>query len=148
MHTANFSVVDPYRMVCTDRRFHRRMTQPVVHAWRARLSINATRCRWARKGPARRRNKVSGLGLVAGCGGAVVLRQCLLYYQTLLRNCLKSRSVVSRAQKSPAYRSEMSPFAPFRRLLTPSFCGRPDFLDSFGRGFLGSSSLPASNAQE
>ena len=55
------------------------------------------------------------------------------------RNCLKSRSEVSRAQKSPAYRSEMSPFAPFRRLLRPSFCGRPDFLDSFRIGFPGSS---------
>ena len=38
-------------------------------------------------------------------------------------------------QKSPAYRSGMSPFAPFRGLLRPSFCGRPDFLDSFFQKF-------------
>jgi hypothetical protein len=82
--------------------------------------------------------------MLKGCRHAVVeclamcLMGCLLPYtseNSSSRNCLKSRSVVSRAQKSPAYRSEMSPFAPFRRLLTPSFCGRPDFLDSFSKHF-------------
>ena len=55
------------------------------------------------------------------------------------RDCLKSRSVVSQVQISLAHRSEMSPLAPFRRLLRPSLWDYPDFLDSLRRGILGTS---------
>ncbi|MDP8901049.1 MAG: zinc ribbon domain-containing protein, partial [Actinomycetota bacterium] len=42
--TADFSVVDPYRMMHTDRQFRRKVTQPFVHASRTQVNINATRC--------------------------------------------------------------------------------------------------------
>jgi hypothetical protein len=42
--TADFSVVDPYRMMRADRRFRRKVTQPFVHASRTQVNIIATRC--------------------------------------------------------------------------------------------------------
>ena len=42
--SADFSVVDPYRMMLTDGRFRRKVTQPFVHASRAQVNIIATRC--------------------------------------------------------------------------------------------------------
>ena len=44
--TADFSVVDPYRMMREDSRCHERVTRPVVPAWRTWVNINATRYRW------------------------------------------------------------------------------------------------------
>jgi hypothetical protein len=54
------------------------------------------------------------------------------------RNCLKSRSVVSQAQKSMSYRSEVSPlFALFRRLQRVRFeAGQTSWTVS-RKGFLG-----------
>jgi hypothetical protein len=41
--TADFSVIDPHRMMRTDDTAEE-STRPIVHAWRARVNINATRC--------------------------------------------------------------------------------------------------------
>ena len=42
--TADFSVIDPYRMMRTDGSAEK-STQPIVHAWCVRVNINATRCK-------------------------------------------------------------------------------------------------------
>jgi hypothetical protein len=42
--TADFSVIDPYRMMRTDGSAEK-STRPIVHAWCVRVNINATRCR-------------------------------------------------------------------------------------------------------
>jgi hypothetical protein len=41
--TADFSVIDPYRMMRTDGSAEK-STRPIVHAWCVRVNINATRC--------------------------------------------------------------------------------------------------------
>jgi hypothetical protein len=41
--TADFSVIDPYRMMRTDGSAEK-PTRPIVHAWCVRVNINATRC--------------------------------------------------------------------------------------------------------
>jgi hypothetical protein len=41
--TADFSVVEPYRMMRTDSSAEK-SSRPIVHDWRARVNINATRC--------------------------------------------------------------------------------------------------------
>ena len=41
--TADFSVIDPYRMMRTDDSAEK-STQPIVHVWCVRVNINATRC--------------------------------------------------------------------------------------------------------
>src|SRR5829696_6494077 len=43
LYTADFSVVDPYRMMRTHG-FAEEFSRPIVHAWRARVKINANRC--------------------------------------------------------------------------------------------------------
>jgi hypothetical protein len=53
--TADFRVIDPYRMMHTDGSAEK-STRPVVYAWRARVNISATRCSAAWLGRARRRS--------------------------------------------------------------------------------------------
>src|SRR5215203_389166 len=94
-----------------------------------------------------RRSSVRRLGSrnasQAPVGSRSLAAWALLYaliQRSAWRNCPKSRSVVSHEQISLAHRSKLSPFDPFRRLLRPSFWDYPDFLDSFGREILRSSS--------
>jgi hypothetical protein len=42
--TADFSVIDPYRMMRTDGSAEK-SNRPIVHAWCVRVNINATRCK-------------------------------------------------------------------------------------------------------
>jgi hypothetical protein len=42
--TADFSVIDPYRMMHTEGSAEE-ATRPIAHAWRARVNISATRCK-------------------------------------------------------------------------------------------------------
>src|SRR5215210_6040953 len=42
--TADFSVVDPHRMRCVQTLLPKRFTRPLLHAWRAWVNVNATRC--------------------------------------------------------------------------------------------------------
>jgi hypothetical protein len=43
--TAYFSVIDPYRMMPTDGSAEK-SNRPIVHAWCARVNINATHCNY------------------------------------------------------------------------------------------------------
>jgi hypothetical protein len=48
LYTADFSVIDPYRMMHTGGSAEK-LTRLIAHVWRARVNISATRCKSERR---------------------------------------------------------------------------------------------------